>query len=106
MPVSTKPEDRDFLSYLNDLKYDAAMKNLDNYIKDLIIINFHIIHHECRGDKLEKSYEYYQTIKDKELKNYEGTDKKKLLGSWFHNQKNTKQDIFFEKDVIKNHFSC
>ena len=77
VPVSTKPEDRDFLSYLNDLKYDAAMKNLHNYIKDLVIKNFHIIHHECRGDKLEKSYEYYHTIKDNELKNYEGTDKKK-----------------------------
>ena len=104
VPIYTKPEDKDFLSYYDDLKYDAALKNPDTYIKN-VVKNFDIIHHECRGDKLEKSCDYYQTVKDKELKDHEATSKKKRLDSSFRNQKKTKQNIFFEKDFINYHFS-
>ena len=98
--IYTKPEDRNFLSYYYDLKYDAALKNSDTYIKNVVVKHFDIIHHECRGDKLEKPYDYYQTVKDKELKNYEDTSKKKLLDSCFRNQKKTKQNIFLRKTLL------
>ena len=104
IPVYTKPEDRDFLSYLDDLKYDNAIKNPDKHIKNVVIKNFDITHYECRGDKLQNSYGYYQTVKQQELENYKTKAKAKLLGSCFKNQEKTKQKIFFEKDVVKNHF--
>ena len=87
------------ISYYDDLKYDASLKNPDTYIKN-VVKNFDIIHHECRGDKLEKSCDYYQTVKDKELNYHEATSKKKLLDSSFRNQKKIKQNIFFLLIII------
>ena len=40
VPIYTKPEDRDFLSYYDDLKYDAVLKNPDTYIKNVVVKNF------------------------------------------------------------------
>ena len=37
VPIYTKPKDRDFLSYYDDLKYDAALKNPDTYIKNVVV---------------------------------------------------------------------
>ena len=53
MPVYTPPEERDFLSYLDDLKYEETVKNADKYFQDVTVINFDMIHHMCRGDPLE-----------------------------------------------------
>ena len=33
-------------------------------MKNVKIINFNIIHHECRGTSLKNSYEYYQTVQE------------------------------------------
>ena len=62
MPKYTPPKDRDFLTYLDDLKFEHFMENPDQSIRNTKTVNFDIIHQECRGDKLEKSYEYYQTV--------------------------------------------
>ena len=59
VPTYTPPEERDFLSYLDDLKYEEAMANLDYFIKNIKIVNFDIIHHECGGCPLQNSYEHY-----------------------------------------------
>ena len=32
-PVYTPPEERDFLSYLDDLKYEQTVKNTDEYFQ-------------------------------------------------------------------------
>ena len=101
IPVYTKPEDRDFLSYLDNLKYDNAIKNPDKYIKNVVIKYFDIIHHDCRGDI---SYDYYQTVQQQELENYKTKAEAKLLASCFKNHEKTKQKIFFERDVVKNYF--
>ena len=40
-------------------------------------MNFDIIHHEARGDKLDGPYEGYQTVKNNDLKKYPALEKKK-----------------------------
>ena len=52
----TRPEERDFLSYLDDLKYEETMRDPDRFMKNVKIMNFDIINLECRGDPLKKSY--------------------------------------------------
>ena len=34
----------------------------DQYIKNKKVINFDIIHHECRGDPLQKSEKDHKTV--------------------------------------------
>ena len=79
IPKYTPPQDRDFLSYLDDLKFENFMENPDQFFRNTKIVNFDIIHHECRGDKLEKSYAHYQTVFEDDFKNYIKRDKKKLF---------------------------
>ena len=61
-PRYTLPEERSFLTYLDDVKCDQFMENPDKSFKKTKVVNFDIIHHECRGDALDKPVEYYQTI--------------------------------------------
>ena len=49
IPKYTSPEERDFLSYLDDIKYENFIKDPDQSIRQTKIINFDIIHHQCRG---------------------------------------------------------
>ena len=63
-------EERDFLSYLDDVKYEKFMENPDESFKKTKIINFDIINHQCRGDKLEHSEQYYQTVFEDNLKRH------------------------------------
>ena len=50
----TPPKERCFLTYLDDIKYERFMNNPDKSLKSIKIINFDIIHHQCRGDALSK----------------------------------------------------
>ena len=72
------PEERDFFTYLDDLKYERAMRDPDHFIKNARIINFDIIH-ECREQPLENSYKCYQTLKENEPSKYQAQPKKGLL---------------------------
>ena len=54
VPKYTSPEERYFLTYLDDKKCERFMQDPDKSFKNTKIINFDIIHHECRDDKLEK----------------------------------------------------
>ena len=58
----TPLEERDFLSYLDDLKYEETMKDPDAYFKSVQIINFDMIHPQCRENPLEMPPSYYQMI--------------------------------------------
>ena len=80
------------------------MKDPDHFIKNAWIINFDIIHHEFRGQPLQNSYRYYQTLKENELRKYQAQSKENLLRATFRNQGNTKQGIYFEKNIVKKHF--
>ena len=59
IPKYTPPEERDFLTYLDDLQYQQTVKNPDQYFQNVKIINFDIINHECRGDPLSNPINQY-----------------------------------------------
>ena len=40
------------------------------------MINFDIIHHECRGDPLQGSHKNYQTVHNDNIKKYPENEKK------------------------------
>ena len=54
IPKYTPPEERDLLTYLDE--------DPDQSFKKKQIVNFDIIHHQCRGDKMEHPKSYHQTI--------------------------------------------
>ena len=46
--------ERDLITYFNHLKYKEMTDYLDFYFKKKKVINFDMIHHQCRGDPLKK----------------------------------------------------
>ena len=53
---------KDFISYIDWLKYKQMLNNPDDYFsKKKKVMNFDIIHHECRGDPLKQSYKEHKT---------------------------------------------
>ena len=55
VPLYHPPEERDFFTYLDDIKHVKVMKDSDYFIKNARIIDFDIIYHECRGQPLQNS---------------------------------------------------
>ena len=89
--------ERDFLSYLDDLKCEETMKDPDAYYKNVQIINFDMIHHQSRGDPLKIPLRYYQTITRKDVNPFEEKQKKSFVSAAIRNQGETKQPLFFKK---------
>ena len=58
---------RDLMTYYDHLKYQETIEDPNNYFKDKIVVNFDIVHHECRGDLLKKTYKEHKTIEKKIL---------------------------------------
>ena len=53
---------------------------------------------------MKNSYRYYQTLKENELRKYQEQPKKNLWNVAFRNQHNTKQGIYFKKNIVKKYF--
>ena len=70
--------ERDLMRYINWLDYEDMADDLmryiswldykdnpDDYLKNVKIVNFDIINHECRGYPLQGTYKGYKTIEKK-----------------------------------------
>ena len=68
--------EKNLMGYFDYLDYTDMSRDPAKYFekKD---INFDIIHRECRGDPLKGTYEGYQTVKTKDLKNSPKPEKKR-----------------------------
>ena len=97
VPKYIPPEERDFLSYLDDLKYEKYMEDPDTYFKNVKIINFDIIRNQILGEPMRKPIETYQTVHDADLVKYTPKAKEKFVSSAMRNQDHTRQLIYFEK---------
>ena len=97
VPKYIPPEERDFLSYLDDLKYEKYMEDPDTYFKNIKIINFDIIRNQILGEPMRKPIETYQTVHDADLVKYTPKAKEKFVSSAMRNQDHTRQLIYFEK---------
>ena len=94
--------EKDLMGYFNFLDYTDMSRDPAKYFEKKKVINFDIIHHKCRGDPLKETYEGYQTVKTKDLKNYPNPEKKEVVGGVIRNIK--RRDLFVEKEVVNNHF--
>ena len=69
--------EKDFLEYFDYWEYSDMSKNPTKYFEKKKVVNFDIIHHECRGDPLHRSYKDYQTVNNKDLQNIQRMKEKK-----------------------------
>lgn len=79
--------ERDLMGYFDYFDYQDMSKQPIKYFEKKRVINFDIIHHESRGNKLEGSYEGYQTVKKKDLENYPTPEKKRTVSALVRNIK-------------------
>ena len=42
--------------------FNEIIQNPDQHFEKTFITNFDLIHHQCRGDELSHSREYYETL--------------------------------------------
>ena len=87
---------------LNKTKYDEILNDLDGHFKKCYVTNFDLINHECRGDKLNYSRKFYETIFESDLKkNLKEEDRNEFCASAI---KSERKNLHFEKKVYSDHF--
>ena len=86
----------DLLTWYDQNKFEEFSKDPDNYLKNKKVINFDMIHAQCRGDKREYSDKLYQTIVIDGVKKMPRR-KKGALGACFHSDK---KDLYVENKII------
>ena len=90
----------DLMTYIDNLKYKQFVEDMDSNFSRAEIPNFDLIHHQCRGDKLQNSRRHYETIFDSDFKNYEDCTHNQTMQSAI---KAERDDIHFELDLLKSH---
>ena len=83
--------------------YEKIINDPSYHFENAYVINFDIIHHECRGDKLENSKEYYRTIQTESLNNeIKKENKTEFVACAIECER---KDVFLTKEVLKDHFN-
>ena len=59
----------------------------DFYFKNKKVINFDMIHHQCRSDPLKKTEKEYKPVCNDDFKNSPEGEKNKTLSSIFRNKR-------------------
>ena len=59
--------EQDLMPYIDDLKCNEFIESIDENFQKAKIINFNIIHHECRGDHLNIQKCFIKQLKIKIL---------------------------------------
>lgn len=94
--------ERDLMRYFDYCDYSDTSKNPTKYFDQKKVVNFNIIHHECRGDPLEGSYNNYQTVKESDLKNYPKNEKEEAIGGLIRYF--DRKDLFVENNIVTDYF--
>ena len=89
---------------LDQQKYEKIIKNPQEHFINSYVTNFDLINNECRGDKLENSRKYYETIFkekiDKEIN--ENQTKTYFISGAIRSER---KDVFLKNDVLTEHFN-
>ena len=96
-------EKEGLITYFQQREYQEFKKDRDRYINETKILNFDIIHHVCRGDRLGKSIKEHNTVKKEMLKQMPPSEKYAAAAACF---RSTNKNINIEKSVAKEHFNC
>ena len=96
-------EKEGLITYFQQREYQEFKKNRDGYINETKILNFDIIHHMCRGDKLEKTIKEHNTVKKERLKQMPPSEKYAAVAACF---RSSNKNIIMERSIAKEYFSC
>ena len=78
---------------MQKMTYERIMSDLKYHFENCCIINFDLIHHECRGSVLKHSRRYYETIfREKVNKEILNSDDRQLFISCAI--KSEREDVF------------
>ena len=77
-----------------DLKYEQFVGNMDSHFIRAKIVNFDLIHHKCRGDKLSYLKYFREKIENKDFQNYEPEVKAEAVASAVRSRE---EDVRVEK---------
>ena len=88
------------LTSIDRSKYEQFERNRDTYSKNAEIINFDIIHHLNRGDKLEGSYRQYKTVLNSHIDNTPSEDKELALAACM---RCPRHDLYVQRDLMISH---
>ena len=78
-------------------EYEKINKNKKEYFEHAKIVNFNMIHNECRGTPLQNSIKYYQTIHQDNLESAKEEDREEFISEAI---KSKRDDLFIKKEVI------
>ena len=89
---------------LNRMTFNEIINNTDYHFENSYITNFDLIHHNCRGDPLNHTKKYYETISYEKLNNeiISKEDRASFISSAI---KSERKDVFIEKKIFKEHFN-
>ena len=93
--------ERDMVSYIDHLKYREMRDDPDHYFKNVRVVNFDIIQHGCRDDKLQDTYKEYKTIKNENLTNYPKEEARVVFSAAFRNKRD---DLWIKRNLMIKHF--
>ena len=102
--VSAKVTDtnKDLHLKLKQMTCNDIVKDFDYHFENCYITNFDLINHECRGDKLNFSRKFYETIFFADVKkNLDEINQKKFISSAI---KSERTDLNIEKKLVIEHF--
>ena len=89
------------LTYIDQLKYKEFISDPDAAVKNTKVINFDMIHAQCWGTPRTHSDNFYQTVREKDVKKMLQKDKKKAVAACIRSDR---KDIFVEKKLAFTHF--
>ena len=102
VPTKVTETDKDLDLKLKEMKYNDIVKDFDFHFENCYITNFDLIHHECRGGKLQFSRKFYETIFYYSVKkNLDEINQEKFLSSAI---KSERSNVNIEKKLIIEHF--
>lgn len=83
MPENLPWYERDgLMMYIDQMKYKEYSENKDQYLKNVEVVNFDMIHNPCSGIPLQNSETFYKTAKEKDLKKFPKKKKKRHVCSY------------------------
>ena len=98
IPPATKTDlkwyKRDLNTWHNEMKYNEATENPDQYFSNVKFVNFYITYNDIRKSKLQKPLEEYHTINKNDFDGYNQKLKCEMLSAAYRSKR---KGIFFEK---------
>ena len=89
---------------LDKHKYQKIINDPEYHFENSYVTNFDLIHHQCRGDKLEGNKKDYETISKKKVN--KEIKKSNIKDNFILNAINSeRKDVFLKKDLLTEHFN-